>query len=164
MNLKFEQLSQVRLKEALSLIKLVFPDYFDRVEKVYNVSLENNKTDEYWKTRRILEYWTAVDLDTNKIVALTGFYQKTKHSEDEIWLGWFTVIPEARGKGVGRQVLEWTINEARNKGYKFFRLWTTTDPDEAVAQKLYGSLGINIYKKEFDEKSGDTILYRELKL
>jgi GNAT superfamily N-acetyltransferase len=163
MSLKLEPLSKENLKEALELAQKLFPDYIDRIEKVYEVSLEKNMVDPYWKTRRILEYWVGVDTISGKIVVITGFYQKTEHDADEIWLGWFGVNPEIRGRGIGRQTLEWSINTARERGYKFLRLWTTTDPEEAIAQKLYDSVGLSVYKEELD-KNGDTILYRELKL
>lgn len=162
--IRFERLSQERLEEALVIIGVTFPDSLAAVTDIYKTSLENNKEDEHWKTRRILEYWMAIDTVTNNIVGLTGFYQLTKHTTDEIWLGWYAVDPKVRGNGIGRKILEWTIGEARKRGYVYFRLWTTTDPGEAVAQKLYDSMGLNIYKKELDEKSGDTILFRELKL
>ena len=118
MNIRFEQLSQGRLAEALSLIAMTFPDYLEHVEKIYRVSLENNKEDEHWKTRRILEYWIAIDSDSDTVVALTGFYQLTEHSKDEVWLGWYCASPSVRGRGVGRRTLEWTIGEARSRGYK----------------------------------------------
>lgn len=163
MSLKFQPLSYDRLSEALGLIKETFPTHLDHVTKVYNVSLEKNQSDEYWKTRRILDYWVAID-DKNAVVALTGFYQLVEHAADEIWLGWYCVSPAERGKGFGRETLEWTIAEARNRGYKLLRLWTTTDPNEAAAQKLYDSLGLMVYKTEPSETPNETVMYRELKL
>lgn len=164
MHLRFEPLSYERLPEALELIKIAFPDNFSHVAEVYNISLKNDKKDPYWETRMILEYWTVIDSETDRVVALTGFYQLTEHSKDEIWLGWFCVDPLERGKGIGRKTLQWTIDEARKRGYAFFRLWTTTSPDEEIAQKLYDSVGLNIYKEEPDEKSGYTKMFREIRL
>ncbi|OHA24537.1 MAG: hypothetical protein A3B11_00040 [Candidatus Taylorbacteria bacterium RIFCSPLOWO2_01_FULL_44_26] len=164
MNIRFEPLSKERLSEALALIEVTFPEYLQHITEVYKVSLENDKTSKYWNSRRILEYWMAIDSSSNKVVALTGFYQLTEHLINEIWLGWYCVDPSARSKGIGRQTLQWTVDQARKKRYEFFRLWTTTDPAEAIAQKLYDSVGLDVYKKKFNEKSGDMILYRELKL
>ncbi len=164
MELRFEPLSYDRLQEALVLVKEVFPDHASHVEEVYNVSLRNDKSEEYWNTRKILEYWVVIDSTSSEVVAVTGLYQLVKHSLDEIWMGWYCVSPKMRGRGIGKKTLEWTIDEARKRGYKYFRLWTTDDPNEAAAQKLYDSAGVNIYQQELDKESGDTIFYRELKL
>lgn len=165
MNLRFEKLSENRLEEALLLIKEAFPNYLQHVSKIYRVSISDEKSKrEYLKSDRQLDYWLAIDNDSDKVVACTGFYQPTEYSKDEIWLGWYCVSKDFRGKGIGRQTLQWTIDEARKRGYTFFRLWTTTDPEEAIAQNLYDSLGIKIYKTELDKETGDTILYRELQL
>jgi len=164
MNLVFEPLTKINLDEAINLVGKVFPDYLEHVRKIYSLSLSPDRSDEYWKTRNILEYWVVKDDASKKIVALTGFYQLTKHSPDEIWCGWFCVDPAQRGKGIGRKTIEWTIEQARKREYAYLRLWTSTDPDEAIAQKLYDSVGLTIYSQKYDEKTGDTILYRELKL
>jgi GNAT superfamily N-acetyltransferase len=164
MNLRFEPLSYERLEEALALVSKIFPEYLGDIREAYEVSLKKDKTDPYWITDRILDYWVVIDNETEKIVATTGFYQLTEHSVDEIWMGWYGVDPEERGNGLGRKVLEWTVAEARRRGYECFRLWTTDDAGEVAANKLYDSVGLNIYKKEFIEKEGYTKFYRELKL
>lgn len=103
--------------------------------------------------------------DKSEIVAITGLYnEKDKHDEDEVWLGWFGVIPECRGMGIGREVLEWSIKEARQLGYKKLRLWTTTYPDEANAQELYEKVGLKIFHKEKYLNTEYEKLYREIVL
>ena len=164
MNLIFKPLSEENLEEAVSVATSIFPEEISHIREVYEVSLRQNKSEEYWKTRRILEYFVAMDSHLDKIVAITGFYQLTEHSKDEIWLGWYGVSPSERGKGIGKKTLEWTMEEAKKRGYEVFKLWTTTDPGEKIAQKLYDDMGIYVYKKELNEETGDTVLYREMKL
>lgn len=161
MNLVFKPLSKDNLEEGLSLGRKIFPDDFETLELGYRASL--NLVDPRWKTRKILDYFLVYD-DKNKLVAITGFYQWTKHSEDEVWLGWYGVDSEERGRGIGRQVLNWTIKSAKERGYKKFRLWTTACPAEAVAQKLYEDVGLKIYSTEKKPEEEYEIMYREINL
>ena len=78
-----------------------------------------------------------------------------------IWLGWYCLDKNERGKGFGREILEWTINNVKEKGYKIMRLYTTTDPNEATAQKLYEDLSFKIIDEEQKEGDSYKTLYRE---
>jgi GNAT superfamily N-acetyltransferase len=163
MNIIVKPLSRSRLKEASLLGAKVFPNHAKEIRAAYERSLDPEK--KYLEERRLLQYYMAVDLDTNKIVALTGLYNRREYEEGEVWLGWFCADPEIRGQGIGRRTLEWTMNKARELGYKKFRLYTSTDPNEAVAQHLYESVGLQIYKRESNKDYPDEeILYREVNL
>ena len=159
MNLSFEQLSQINLNEATKTLGKIFPDNAEIAGGHYKESLDQNNP--RWKTHRFWKYYVVLDVDTGKILAITGFYNLTIHSKDEVWLGWYGVSPEFRGRGVGRKVLEWTLKTAKEIGYKKFRLWTTTSPEEVLAQKLYDNMGIKIYDQKDDKEKKYTILYRE---
>jgi GNAT superfamily N-acetyltransferase len=92
-------------------------------------------------------------------------YNRKEYPEDEVWLGWFCADPTIRGQGIGRRTLEWSINKAREMGYKKLKLYTSTDPAEAAAQGLYESVGLKIYKREPNKGfENEEILYRELGL
>lgn len=56
------------------------------------------------------------------------------------------VLPDARGRGAGRALVEACIAEARNAGRKRVRLSTRTIM--AVAQRMYGRLG---FRREPDD-------------
>ncbi len=164
-NLSFKPLTQDNIEEMLALVKVMFPNDendAEAAEKGYRASI--NSSDPRWNDRRVLKYWGVYD-DTDNLLAVTGLYNKiSEHAENEIWLGWYGVSPSMRGRGIGRRVLEWTLEAARKEGYRKFRLWTTTSPEEAAAQKLYDSIGIKIYKEERKEKSEYVTLYREIEL
>jgi GNAT superfamily N-acetyltransferase len=160
MNLSFEPLSGENLEEGIKLLYEIFPDDAQKAELAYRASIDPKSS--YWKTRRILDYYLVMDKEVEKIVAITGFYQLDSHSEEEIWLGWYGVSVEFRGRGIGRNVLEWTINKAKGLGFKKFRLWTTDSPEEAIAQKLYESLGIKIYDKKQELDKSYITYYREI--
>lgn len=161
MNLRYESLSKDNLEQGLLLGKIIFPHDYETLELAYKASL--NLLDPRWGTRKIIEYYLVYD-EHDKLVAITGLYQWNDHAEDEVWLGWYGVSPKERGRGIGREVLNWTIQKAKKRGYRKFRLWTTTSEDEVIAQKLYESIGLKVYKEEENKKDGYTILYREMDL
>ncbi len=163
MNLIFEPISEARFDEALALALGVFPDHRQDIEAPYRSSMDPKHP--YWKQRRFVRYYVVIDTDTDKIVAVTGLYDRNEYPEDEIWLGWFATLPAVRGQGIGRKTLEWTMNKARELGYKKFKLYTSTDPNEAAAQNLYESVGLKIYKREPSEDyPEEEILYRGMDL
>jgi GNAT superfamily N-acetyltransferase len=160
--LSYEGMSRENFEEALALGKEIFPYDSELLEQNYQLSLD--KSDSQWEKYRMLDYYVARDEETGKIVAITGLYNLKNHGEDEVWLGWYGVLPEMRGKGLGKKVLTWSMDKARDLGYKKFRLWTTTFEGEAAAQKLFDSLNIAVYKSEEDKEEGHTTLYREINL
>ncbi len=159
-DLSFEPLTRENISQALELASAVFPHNKEAVKSAYKDSL--NSASERMKQRRMLEYFAVTDRHTGKIVAITGLYNQTQQPPEEAWLGWFCVDINERGRGIGRKTLEWTIDRARTKGYRLFRLYTSTDPNEAEAQHLYESMGLKIYKRERSEEfPEEETLYRE---
>lgn len=77
-------------------------------------------------------------------IGITGIYTDDSLSGDEkftAWLGWYGVIKEYRNKGYGKQILLDTISEAKRRGYKKFRLYTS---------KVKCKEAINLYDKIMD--------------
>lgn len=162
MNLSYFEVTQDVLEEVLLAVEKIFPD--DRNDFVRHYNEYVNKDISDWREVRYWKYY-CVRNDKSEIVAITGLYnEKDKHAEDEVWLGWFGVIPKCRGMGIGREVLEWSIKEAKQLGYKKLKLWTTTYPDEANAQELYEKVGLKIFHKEKYPNTEYEKLYREIVL
>jgi ribosomal protein S18 acetylase RimI-like enzyme len=90
--------------------------------------------------------YVAGAFDGDRLVAVTGFRQldreKTRHRGD-IW-GVY-VAPEARGKGIGRRLLEHVIDHARGRVRQVHLSVTTTN---APAVALYEYLGFTRYGTE----------------
>ena len=159
-DLHFDSLTSENLPRALTLVSEVFPFNKKEIGAAYRDSLD--PTSDRMKQRRMLEYFVVTNKSTGNVIAVTGLYNKTEYPPEEAWLAWFCVDPKERGQGIGRKTLEWTINRARSKGYKIFRLYTSTDPNEVEAQHLYESVGLKIYKRERSEEfPEEETIYRE---
>jgi ribosomal protein S18 acetylase RimI-like enzyme len=70
--------------------------------------------------------------------------------------------PEYRGKGLGKEVLRWTIDKAKREGNSVLRLYTSPNEDLAIAQVVYDKFGFVTTKTE--EKGGENVIYKELAL
>lgn len=90
--------------------------------------------------------YVAGAFDADRLVAVTGFRrhdrERTRHRGD-IW-GVY-VAPEARGKGIGRRLLEHVLAHARDRVQQVHLSVTTTN-GPAVA--LYEHLGFERYGTE----------------
>ena len=90
--------------------------------------------------------YVAGAFDGDRVVAIAGFRQldreKTRHRGD-IW-GVY-VAPDARGKGVGRRLLESVLEHARGRVQQVHLSVTTTN---AAALALYQHLGFTRYGTE----------------
>jgi GNAT superfamily N-acetyltransferase len=80
-----------------------------------------------WRDRELLGYaclyWTFTSLVPAEIVLMNDLY----------------VVPEARGQGVGRALIEASTAIARERGAHHLQ-WVTA-PDNETAQRLYDSTG-----------------------
>lgn len=172
MELVYEPLSKENIEECIALLHSVFPEDAlskDNPGKALRASVYQEDNKEFWEKYhcKTLEYLLVRDTASH-LVGMTGFYTNTNEPDDVVWLGWFFVAPEYRGKGLGRKILEWSISEARSRGYRLFRLYTSDDPNEAAAQPLYEKLGFKKYKEMHnspdDPESPYKTIYRELTL
>ena len=163
--LTYSSLSLENINEATKLVRSVFPDDFNGQEGIdaYNASLNKENYKSFFESHHLetLEYFVVGDSSSEKIIGVTGWYTRTIDDKDTIWLGWYCLSQEERGKGFGRKILEWTMDKAREKGYTKMKLYTSTDPNEATAQILYEKLGFKIVDEELKEGENYKTLYRE---
>ncbi len=163
-------LSKENIEETIKLAHKIFPldaASDNPLERGFRKSLSNEANLKSWKgpehVLARLNYWVLLDEKTDKVIGVTGLYG-FKEFPKEVWLAWFCLDPEARGQGLGRKLLEWTMNKAKEEGYSIFKLYTSSDPNEAAAQKLYESVGLKIVKTEKDSEGQYDIMYREREL
>ena len=163
--LTYLPLSSENINEATKLVRSVFLDDFNGQEGIdaYKSSLNKEKYKSYFDSHYLetLEYFVVKNSSSENIIGVTVLYTRNIDSQDIIWLGWYCLSEQERGKGFGREILEWTMNKAREKGYTKMKLYTSTDPNEATAQILYEKLGFKVVDEELKEGEVYKTLYRE---
>lgn len=162
--LKIEPLSQENFDEAVKLANSVFSYKKSLPENAFIASINEEKFKELKKTGEIfgknLEYF-VVKNEGGKIIGTTGFYNKDDDDSDVIWLGWYCVNPAFRGQGFGQEILDWTIEEARRRGKKYLRLYTSTRPEEKAANLMYEKNGFKISADKTEPDGDYEIFFRK---
>ena len=128
--LDFDELDANNLKSAIKMQNNIFP--LENGAEDLKESVENRVPSH----QIIQKYWLAKI--NYKFIGITGIYAY-KIAPKDAWLGWFGVIQEERGNGYATQILDWTINKAKQLGFETIRLYTDEE-DNAQA--------INLYKKQ----------------
>ncbi len=163
----FEPLSYGTLEVAILIANSVFPECVGSLESPdveYRATLHPRR---YRSELQALgvdaqQHWIVTR--DGEIVGLTGLQHKTVDPFDVVWLGWFCVAPQVRGRKLGKRILQQTMSMARDQGYRILRLWTTTRPSEVTAQELYRRMGFRVTRKEPNPGTPFTRIYRRRKL
>lgn len=162
--IKVEPLSRENFDEAVRLANSVFNYEKSLPENAFMASIDDEKFKELKKTGAVfgknLEYFVVKNND-GKIIGTTGLYNKEDDAEDVIWLGWYCVDPNFRGQGYGQEILDLTISEARRRGKKYFRLYTSTRPEEKSANLMYEKNGFKLSNDETEPDGDYEIVFRE---
>jgi GNAT superfamily N-acetyltransferase len=104
------------------------------------------------------------DPQADRVIGTVGIYCHHHDVDQADWLAMFSIDPDYRGQGLGKQLLNFAINQARSRGKRYLRLYTSTDPKEAVAQTLYERHGFQVVAAERLWLDPCTRIYRELQL
>ena len=70
---------------------------------------------------------------------IVGSVAIVKFSERAAQLRWLLLVPEVRGRGIGRKLVEEALDFCRDAGYSSVFLWTVNTLP--IAAKLYQSVG-----------------------
>lgn len=100
--------------------------------------------------------------ESRTVLGTTGLYRYKRDADEAVWVGWFCVDPKARGHGIGQALIEHTVARACHAGFDRIRLYTSTDPSEEAAQRLYEKNGF----KKIGRKKGlfTTTIFREKRI
>ncbi len=100
--------------------------------------------------------------ESRSVLGTSGLYRYHRDADEAVWLAWFCVDPKARGQGIGQALIEHTVSRARDAGFRLIRLYTSTAPNEAAAQRLYEKNGF----REVGRRQGifTTTIFREKQL
>ncbi|OGH69909.1 MAG: hypothetical protein A2754_03940 [Candidatus Magasanikbacteria bacterium RIFCSPHIGHO2_01_FULL_47_8] len=136
--MKIVPLEKTHLSQVNKLLHKTFDDYnkyhtFEQSTEYFHVRKNRSL---FWKC------WVL--LNGSKVIGITGLYETKKNGE--VWVGWYCIDKAYRGKGYGRNLLRWTIAQAKRRGYHTLKLWTSDAKAEAAAQFLYESLGLKKYR------------------
>lgn len=110
-------LSEKYLKATVEMVNEVFPQDLGAVwnpEKSLPLSLRPQSE---LKEDTFVDYWIVLD-EKEEVIGVTGMYRLNEDPEDVVWLGWYCVRSDQRGRGFGRELLEWTIKKAKERGLK----------------------------------------------
>lgn len=153
------------IDNALALLQRIFKT-FDEIEDPYfwfKISLAPEKNAQIIHERGCRDVRYFVVLNSNdKVIGTTGLYHLNRDPEKTVWLGFYCLEPEYRGKGIGKQVLSWTIEKAQTEGNTIMKLYTSPNEDLTTAQEIYDKFGF--ITTETEEKNGETVIYKELNL
>ena len=104
------------------------------------------------------DYFAVAELD-GKIV---GSIVINRLSDENAQLRWFLVHPDARGRGLGHQLMDGAIASCREHGFKKVTLWTISELKAAA--HLYRQAGFKITREETHEIWGATRTEQEYEL
>lgn len=132
---RIEPLGADRLEEAIELTRSLFWYGTDRRWAAADLrhSVAEQQHPRKW-------YWVAIN-ERGELVGITGLYREPRDRPSLIWLGWFGVHPHHRNRGLGTRLLKFTIEVAIARGYSTMRIYTSTDPNEIQAHRLYERFG-----------------------
>jgi len=168
-DVKIEPLSEATLNETIDLSRRLFPleppEYSPKV--CFLASLAPEKYRGFFEGLGITQanYWVA-RTENGKVVGVAGLYSSKGDEAEAYWGGWGGVDENFRGQGIFSALAKFVVQKAKDDGKKFLRLYTSTHPNEADAQRFYDTHGFVITKREPLQIGDKTFekLYRELKL
>ncbi len=136
-DLKFVLITRKNLEVACKIQNEIFQE--EDARQNYIEQIEKNPY------KKEMEYFIVYL--SNTPIGITGIYSYHEYPNDA-WLGWFGILKKYRYKGYGGIVLDKTIQLARDKMYKNFRLYT--DEYAKDAHRLYKSRGM--LEEEYNNK------------
>ena len=126
-------------RESLALVEPLFADY-QRFYEVEQIDQARNRTFLERFVDSDEEGWLFGAFEDDRILGFTCLHRSKSslRAADTILLYDLFVLAEARGKGVGRALIEKGLEVARDTGAACLE-WSTA-PDNETAQRLYDSI------------------------
>ena len=91
------------------------------------------------------DYFAVAELDGR----IVGSIIINGQSDEMAQLRFFLVHPDARGRGIGRELIDRALAFCRERGFKKVHLWTITEL--AAARHLYKQAGFVVTREETHE-------------
>jgi GNAT superfamily N-acetyltransferase len=119
-------------------------------------ALRTHYSDEDAFVRRVNEvqrpdgYRLVGAFEGERCVAVAGFRaRQTLVWDDTLYVEDLSTLPEARGRGHGRALLEWCKEEGRRHGCTHLHLDSAVGPEREDAHRLYFNTGLRITAYHF---------------
>lgn len=157
-------LTESHLDECIEIAKNTFPtDDIEKIKLEFLASIFPNRYKEELKEIGIEKTRYYVGILDNKVKGFAGMYY-VPEEPDVVWGGWMASQSGSSKKDLKMKIyFLWKVCfEARQTGRKYFRLYTSSHPNEASANRIYDNIGLTIYKTE----KGDLydIYYRQAEM
>ncbi len=125
--------------EGLAAVEPLFVAY-QRFYEVEEIDLDRNRRFLHRFTDSDDEGWLFGAFEDGEILGFTCLHRSKSslRAADTVLMYDLFVLPEARGKGAGRALIEKALEVARESGGACLE-WSTA-PDNATAQRLYDSV------------------------
>ncbi|MFH1307457.1 MAG: GNAT family N-acetyltransferase [archaeon] len=149
--IRIEPLSHSTLDKTSKLAMNVFESKVkdeDYPPKWFKASLDFEKNKKIHQEFDVTSsrYWVA--LVNKEVLGVIGLYTLLYDENEAYWIGWYCVDDKSRGKGIGKALLDFAINKAKQDNKKYIRLYTSKESNEKRANEIYDKLGFKLMKKE----------------
>lgn len=143
-------------KDAINLQKSIFPNEDGTLNILASIDrrLFIQVTGLSYIDDHIKYYLAKAD---GRYVGITGLYYYN-FDMDSAWIGWYGILKEFRNKGLGRELLNATIDLAKLKNFKYIRLYTDYFENKNAIE-LYESVGFIGEKYIAEKLSYDCRIY-----
>lgn len=143
-NLRLRRLQREDISEAAQLAADAFDSEAEgaMVEQMLTIHCniaENIALNEQNEVLVATEYYVLCDEQTKSIIGLSGLYRSADAHPSVYSLGWFCIAPARQRQGLGRLLLEATMQKAISLGGR--RMIIETWPGAIAALPLYAKLG-----------------------
>jgi len=104
-------------------------------------------------------YWLA-ESPESELLGIVGLFAKRWIGKQNLYLGWFAVDPERQGQGIGRGLLEYAKEIAREMGARW--IYTETAPEPEATIRFYEKAGFQRCAEcsDYWEEGEPLLLYR----
>jgi len=160
-----EKLSKNTLLAAESLRDKIFVNLEEKEKALLEASLNKDTLSYVYEQNEIkeMQYWVARDKKTLQVIALTGLYTEKEDDEDSCWLGWFCLEERYRGKGFGKELFNFSIEQAKSISKRNLHILTYNSKKYKVAINMYKSYGFKDYNVKNTKYKRDLYFKKNIK-
>lgn len=160
-----KKLSIDTLNEAEILRDKIFSQIDTKERRTLEASIDKEALSCVLEENEIVDvqYWVAIDKKSSQIIAITGLYTELEDDEDSCWLGWFCLDKRYRGKGFGKELLNFSIEQAKSISKRYLHIYTYDSQEYKVAINMYKHYNFIEYNVEETKYKRDLYFKKLLK-